>query len=99
VVERWRRSGLAAGEFAGREGVNVQTLYSWKYRLGREQRDRTAIADTRALPASVELRSSAGVGDSRFEIGLGGGRTLRVPAAFDAAALRRLLAVLDGSAA
>jgi hypothetical protein len=47
----------------------------------------------------VELRSSAGMGDSRFEIGLGGGRTLRVPAAFDAAALRRLLAVLDGSAA
>ena len=34
-----------------------------------------------------------------WESFIGGGRTLRVPAAFDAAALRRLLAVLDGSAA
>jgi hypothetical protein len=35
--------------------------------------------------------------DGRFELDLGAGRCLRVPASFDAAELRRLLEVLEVS--
>ena len=35
-VARWRRSGLAAREFAERCGVNRHTLVHWAWRLGTE---------------------------------------------------------------
>jgi len=36
--------------------------------------------------------------DSRFELELGNGRRLRIPATFEAAALERLLTVLEAAA-
>jgi hypothetical protein len=62
---------------------------------GRWERRRTG--SERALPF-VELVASAGLEQPRedgFEIVLGDARTIRVPARFDAQALRQLLAVLD----
>ena len=98
-VERWQDSGLSAEQFASELGINAGTLQFWRYKLRRPKAERTtgSIAKTttgeaaaRALPF-VEVRAA---GAELFELELGGGRRLRIPASFEASALERLLAVL-----
>jgi hypothetical protein len=100
-VAAWRRSGQSSKEFAAGAGVNASTLLWWSTKLRSERAVAKAAGHTRRPdegsqrlePVSlVELR--AGVSDDRFELELGGGRRLRIPAGFDAAALERLLRVL-----
>jgi hypothetical protein len=108
-VERWQASGLTAGEFAGKLAINAGTLKFWKYLLGREARGqsgRTGRAPGKASDRRprrgdtlqlVELRPAIAMTDGRFEVDLARGRRLRIPASFEAEALRRLLAVLEAS--
>ncbi len=90
-VERWARSGQTAEEFAAAGGFHPATLRQWKYKLRREAVTGHATTD---LPL-VGVLGGATTADARFEIELRRGRRLRVPAAFDGEALRRLLAILD----
>ena len=87
-VERWRRSGLTAKRFAASIGVSPGSLTHWAWRLGREARTRSP------LPALIEV-VPRGACDNRFELALSDGRRLHIPASFEAAALERLLAVLE----
>jgi len=101
-VGRWRRSGLTAKEFARSVGINPGTLTYWACRLGRERRVRGAArARSGSQPGAgwgfVELMAGSG-SDSRFELELSRGRRLRIPATFEAAALERLLSVLEAGA-
>ena len=50
-----------------------------------------------AAAALVELRPISPPAEARFEIELGNGRRLRVPAVFDAAALKALLAIVEAA--
>lgn len=99
-IERWRDSGLTAEEFASELGIKAGTLKFWKYKLGKEQRmtrgsARTAEGGrTRASLPLVEVRPSAAMAASGFELELGNGRRLRIPASFEAQALEQLLTVL-----
>jgi len=109
-VERWRESGLTAGRFAAEQGINARTLTYWKWMLGKESRgerrkwpsrkpkgDRVldgGLVEITSTGALVELRTAAG--EERFELELGAGRRLRVPASFDPMQLKRLLEVLEG---
>lgn len=96
-VGRWRRSGLTAKEFARSVGINPGTLMYWACRLGRERRVRGG-ASPRSAPALGFVELVAGSGsDSRFELELGNGRRLRIPATFEATALERLLTVLEAA--
>ena len=101
-VDRWRRRGLTAKEFARSVGVNAGTLAYWACRLGRERhvrgdaRQRAGVSLPAPEAAFVEL-VTAGGGDSRFELDLSRGRRLRIPASFDPAALERLLGVLEAA--
>ena len=95
-VRRWRRSRLTAREFAARAGVNAGTLMYWASRLKKETAGtpRQVVSREREpvrLPL-VELTTRARA--EYFELDLGVGRRLRIPADFEAAALGRLLAVL-----
>jgi hypothetical protein len=110
-VERWRESGLTSAEFAAELGINPRTLTYWKWVLGKEAlgekrewpsrksvgraRRPPAVAaeSTPALPELVEVHPAPR--DARFELELGAGRRIRVPASFDATELRRLLDVLE----
>jgi hypothetical protein len=102
-VERWRESGLRASEFAAELGVNAGTLAHWKYRLAAEARaeaPRLTTAEPNTV-SFVEVKADAEPGgrepraaESRFEVVLPSGITLRVPSQFDAAALRRLVDVI-----
>jgi hypothetical protein len=96
-VGQWRRSGLTAKAFARVAGVNAGSLTHWAWRLGRDARRAGAAARAAGTPpvaALVEI-TAAGGSDERFELELGSGRRLRIPAAFDPVALERLLAVLE----
>ena len=96
-VGQWRRSGLTAKAFARSAGVNAGSLTHWAWRLGRDARCAGAVAQAAGVPraaALVEITAAGGT-DERFELELGSGRRLRIPATFDPAALERLLAVLE----
>lgn len=97
-VAGWRRSGLTAKEYAARIGVNAGTLTHWAWRLGCEGRGQRGPQTARASAAAavIEVVGHEGGSEQRFELRLEGGRHLHIPARFDATALTRLLAVLEG---
>jgi hypothetical protein len=98
-VERWRESGLTADQFAAELGINAGTLRFWGYKLNKakrtESKDAPAVRERRksTAPAFVEVRTEGR--DAGFVLELSNGRRLRVPQAFEAKTLERLLAVLD----
>jgi hypothetical protein len=70
----------------------------WRARKTREPRVRRATASERPQSPPVGtglVEVQAAPRDGRFELELGAGRRLRVPASFDATELRRLLDVLE----
>src|SRR5262245_44136956 len=106
TLERWKKSGLSGRAFCGREGLPEPSFYGWKRRL-RILDEREAVprrrrparrrkvsvgpaANVRLLPVRVAAPVAA------FELTLGDGRTLRIPANFHADALARLLEILVG---
>jgi hypothetical protein len=104
LVEKFEESGGAEGhrEFAARHNVECGSFQRWLYRLraekrGGQVRNRGAKHSDTVKATAWPLVEVQGVpiGDSRFEIELPGERRLRVPAAFDAEALGRLLKVLS----
>ena len=103
-VERWRDSGLSMKEYAAEVGIPVGTLKHWKYTLEREaQAQRTKKPQTppgEVTPATpplplVEVKVPPPQGGEWFELEWERGVRLRVPAAFETQALRRLLQVLE----
>jgi hypothetical protein len=102
LVRRWRRSGQTGREFAQSAGVNAGTLAYWAWRLKRETTGTSGgkvKRRTRSLCASVRDTSFVELivdrqEDARFLLELGDGQRLRIPAAFDADALKRLLVAL-----
>lgn len=86
---RWEKSGLTRVEFARREGVNPSTLGWW----------RSILNDSRQAPelsfVEVALPEVTSAASAHLEVVLVNGRTVRVPAGFDAGELRRLLDVLE----
>jgi transposase-like protein len=75
-------SGLSVRAFAAREGLHAQRLLLWRRRL------RSAVEGG---PKFLEVRAAA----EPIEVALRSGRVVRVPAAFDAEALVRLVEVLE----
>ncbi len=94
-VEAWRQSGQTRSEFARTHGIPVERLSRWARRL----RERAAAESIRFHRVRVEQSTATHASsDERIELGLGEGRSVRLPRGFDAADLRRLLDVLAGSA-
>lgn len=83
-------SGLSLGEFARREGLEVQRLRRWQRRLAHEARPRRAAPAP--APELIEIRPRRA---EPIEIVLASGRMLRVTETVDVAALARLVAVLE----
>jgi|SRR5271168_3060908 len=100
VLRRWRRSGLSIRDFCAAESLAEPSFYSWRRTLA--DRDQQAAADTAdpgnaarrdGQPLFVPLRVVPAA--AALELVLGRDRVVRVPAGFDAATLRQLLAVLE----
>lgn len=103
-VARWRESGKSIEEFAEREGVKLASLKWWRWRL-EGAREKTAASAPPARNATfVEVEAGAAVTKpapvverSCFEVVLGNGRIVRVPAGFVDSELARVLAVAEGT--
>lgn len=99
-VREWRASGQSAREFADRLGVNPSTLTYWGWRFrkvapGSQTKRRGRRSSGNIGVRFVELGGVVAQ-EQRFELELGNGRSLRIPASFDSSALQRLLVVLEG---
>jgi hypothetical protein len=100
-IERWRASGLTAEEFASEIGVKGNTLRHWSWVLGRKRGGSGDGLARRARPADVafvEVATPAPGSASMepLEVVVRDGIRIRVPAAFDADALRRVIAAVEG---
>jgi transposase-like protein len=93
LVARWEASGKSATEFARQIGVSPGTLSRWRRELGNG----AAEDPGPALAKIIEVRSARAPADDRFEVRLGDGRSVGVPACFEADALERLLRVLEAA--
>ena len=97
-VERWKDSGLSAGQFGSEIGVSAKALSWWKWQLSRGERVKPA--QRRAKPRKVALspmtfvEMSATARSDALEIVLPSGVRIRVSAPVDSEALGRVLDVL-----
>jgi hypothetical protein len=86
-VSAWQRSELSAADFGRKHGVNAQRLAWWRWKLAAEPAAFVPVevmsspSTTVTTPAAVEIHVA--------------GKVLVVQPDFDAATLRRLLAVLE----
>jgi len=89
------QSGLSLGAFAAREGLDAQRLWRWRRQLGTPPA--TAFEEIVRYDAASSLDGEALASPERerFEIVLTSGRVVRVPASFDASALRQLLTIVE----
>ena len=93
-IERWAASGLEADAFAAKEGINASTLQNWKWRLGAEKK-RNRVG--RPAATFVEVSAPASRDEAApFEVSLRNGTRITVPAHFDTAAFREVVAALGG---
>ena len=89
-IGEWQASGLSVRAFCQRRGLTVASFYAWRRALQRRAAEKATFVPVQVLPDAVQTQTSA------LEVLLPDGRTVRVAPGFDAATLRRLLAVLEG---
>jgi hypothetical protein len=97
ALAAFEKSGLALGAFAAQVGLDPRRLARWRRRLAVEA-ESTAFEEVRSSVTSGLLGGGSAVGvaaGERFEVVLPSGCVVRVPASFDASALRRLLSVVE----
>ena len=98
-VRGWGRSGLTAAEYAEQEGLNAGTLSHWKWKLGREERERREhdVAAESESTTFVEITPATmwWQASERIEIVVGE-LVVRVPDAFEASTLRQVLDAITG---
>lgn len=84
IVRNWKDSGLSIRAFCQREGISQGSFYAWKKR---------ARANEAAQASGFVELNVAAPGSEPVVVGLPNGVTVAVPARFDEAALRRIVAV------
>jgi hypothetical protein len=108
TLAAWQDSGLSVTTFCQQRQLQLQSFFRWRKLLVQRDQPAAVSAATAAAPAAadpaapafvaVRLRNRPGeAGHHPFEVVLGGGRLLRVAGAFDPAALRQLLEILEQS--
>ncbi|MEQ8565220.1 MAG: hypothetical protein RMA76_09965 [Deltaproteobacteria bacterium] len=95
-VERLMASDLTDTEFAAELGVNVHTLRSWKWKLGKTTKDRPRPERTKTpTPAPTFMEIVAPAPQPDLELLVGDTVRVRVPVGFDEDTLRRVLVALE----
>jgi transposase len=101
-VERWRRSGLTAAQFAAREGINRHTLAYWKWKLRhgpqpppRRESQSAGVVRATDFVELVATRGEVAEPTPAFEVVLAHGYRVRLADGFAGEALTRLLNVLE----
>jgi transposase-like protein len=90
-IDQWRASGLSVQAFCARHDLAPARFYHWRRVLERRAAEQpAAFVAVQVVAGAVPAQASA------LEVVLTDGRAVRVAPGFDAATLRRLLAVLEG---
>ena len=105
IVEDACEHGVRVADVARRCDVSRAQIYQWRAELGGDDRPAEAGRDIVgfvpvevAMPAAPKQRSAAASGPALvIEIGLAGGRSLKVPSSLPTAELRRLIRVVEGA--
>jgi transposase len=90
-LARWKASGLKVGAFCEREGVTPTAFAHWRKEIAARDARRAAAAEPLFVPVRVVPAPTP------LEVGLPGGRVVRVPPGFDPAHLRSVVATLEGA--
>jgi transposase-like protein len=90
-----KQSGLSPSAFATREGLDAQRLWRWRRQLGTPAATAFEEIVRHDTASGLNGETAAPFEQERFEIVLASGRVVRVPASFDATALRQLLTIVD----
>src|SRR5271167_4904550 len=88
-IDQWRVSGLSVRAFCARHGLATPSFYAWRRTLKQRAADTPAFVAVQVVADGTPAQVTA------LEVVLGDGRIVRVAPGFDAATLRRLLAVLQ----
>ena len=106
IVQRWRRSGQTAGEYAQRHGLHAGTLAVWGSKLRSEVTAARELvsgnSDAKFLPVHVVsglARPDAQRESGELEVILRNGRRVVVRGDVGNDTLRRLLELAEGGAA
>jgi hypothetical protein len=89
-IGEWQTSGLSVRVFCDRHGLAIPTFYAWRRTLERRAAEAPAFVPVQVVADGVPAQAGG------LEVVLHDGRAVRVMPGFDAATLRRLLAVLEG---
>lgn len=95
AVSRWRRSGLAAADFAPVLGVSPATLYAWSRRFRVCTGADPAARLVELVPEVGPRVDPAGAGGAEVALELRCGRTLRFPSQTPGDVLRRIVAAVE----
>jgi transposase-like protein len=106
VIREQEASGLSIAAFCRQRGVGQASFYNWRAKL-RQQDDPANRQAAKFVPIELSAMPSgqpamdhpattpATAACDDFEVLLGNGRSVRVPASFDPQTLRELLDVLE----
>jgi hypothetical protein len=89
-INQRRASGLSVRDFCAQHGLSSASSYHWRRVLARRAAEEPAFVPVQVVADVMPVLASA------LEVVLADGRAVRVAPGFDAAILRRLLAVLQG---
>ena len=87
-IAQWQTSGLSVAAFCARHSLAAPSFYAWRRTVQRRDASAAPFVPVRLVADEVPAAARP------LEVVLPGGRLVRVPAGFDAATLRHLLAVL-----
>jgi hypothetical protein len=101
LLQQWQRSDLSVRAFCGERGIAEPSFYAWRRIIAqRDARTEDGVPRPSAPPADdtprfLPLQIVPTTAGAPLELVLASGRIVRVPAGFDATALRQLLALLE----
>ena len=93
TVRQWHNSGSTVAAFCRQRGLSPASFYAWRRTLAQRDAQAAHLVPVRVVGASTPDAGAAA--PTGLELVLEGGRWLRIGPAFDAATLRRLLALLQ----
>jgi transposase len=96
MVRQWRRSGLSIRDFCAERQISEGNFYAWRRTIAERDAQAARFVPVHVVTDPKPAGDGCGNGsDKGLELLLGTGRVLRIGRDFDAATLRRLLALLE----